>query len=147
MKTLLPTSLLIVSLSRFACGPASAPSPTAPSLPTTTPTLPPALTPPPTLIPATPLPDLSKATTYSSDALGFRFDYPSFWNLQTDPEEPVDILLTSFDPASPPHKQEWDENTVRISFREVPAEEAPETLAEYLQEWGGHADTPIVTGS
>jgi len=128
-----------------ACGPAASPSPTAPSLPTATPTLPAAITPPPTLIPATPRPDLSVTSVFSSDALGLRFDYPSFWTLQTEPEEPADILLTSFDPASPPHKLEWDENTVRISFREVPADESPETLAEYLQEWGGHADAAGLT--
>ena len=81
---------------------------------------------------ATPQPSPTPGkTTYDSLALGIMFEYPSSWILQVHPSEPVDLVLTSFDPANPPHKLAWDETTVKMSIRFLPAATAPDTLDKW----------------
>ncbi len=41
------------------------------------------------------------------------------------------MLLTSYDPASPPHKLEWDETIVSIGIRLIP----PEIVLDSIDRW------------
>lgn len=68
-------------------------------------------------------------TTYKSANLGIQFSYPEDWYLNEladskdifgAPTQVPSILLTSFDPASPPHKLEWTEQTISMQFRSQP---------------------------
>jgi hypothetical protein len=77
-----------------------------------------------------PSPDL---VAYHSSELGIAFDYPRDWHLQEAPSEPVDLLLTSFDPASPPHKLEWNDTTVSLGIRSAAGEPAAGSLETWLQ--------------
>ncbi len=71
--------------------------------------------------------------THSDDRLNITFDYPSDWYLQESPEETVDVLLTSYDPGSPPHKLEWDSTTVMIGIRGIPPELASDSLETWIE--------------
>lgn len=87
---------------------------------------------PSSAIPVTPEPGPTPFnSTYMDPALGIMFEYPSNWILQTQPREPADLVLTSFDPANPPHKLEWDEGTIKMEIRFLPAARAPATLDEW----------------
>jgi hypothetical protein len=85
------------------------------------------------------LPFTSSATTstgtdtYHGDLLGITFDYPCGWYLQDVPEEPFDVLLTSYNPASPPHKLEWNEDTVSIGIRLLPVELSSDSLEVWVK--------------
>lgn len=57
---------------------------------------------------------VSETTTYASAAFGIELAYPTNWYLQDTGEG---ILLTSFDPANPPHKLEWTSSTASLEFR------------------------------
>ncbi|HEY42980.1 MAG TPA: hypothetical protein G4O11_03250 [Anaerolineae bacterium] len=71
--------------------------------------------------------------TYRGDLLSITFDYPSGWFLQDVPEEPFEVLLTSYDPASPPHKLEWNEDTVSIRIRLLPVELSSDSLEVWVE--------------
>ena len=63
---------------------------------------------------------------YQSSPFGIQFSYPEAWYLQelsssqdiwgVTQQVPA-ILLTSFDPANPPHKLEWTDQTASIQIR------------------------------
>jgi hypothetical protein len=71
---------------------------------------------------------------YRGDRLNITFDYPRGWYLQEAPDEPIDVLLTSYDPASPPHKLEWDDTIVSIGIRLIPPEIAPDSLDRWIED-------------
>lgn len=65
-------------------------------------------------------------TTYKSANMGIQFSYPEDWYLKEFvdskdifgvPTQVPSILLTSFEPANPPHKLEWTEQTISMQFR------------------------------
>jgi hypothetical protein len=84
---------------------------------------------PPTLSPIpvpSSVPIISGAQkVYQSSSFGIQFSYPEAWFLQelsssqdiwgVTQQAPA-ILLTSFDPANPPHKLEWTDQTVSIQI-------------------------------
>jgi hypothetical protein len=72
-------------------------------------------------------------STYRGDMLGITFDYPSGWYFQDVPEEPFEVLLTSYDPTSPPHKLEWDEDTVSIRIRLLPIALSSDSLDIWVE--------------
>ena len=87
--------------------------------PTLTPIYSPSTT--PTLIPsATP----STLTTFPGGTIGVMFDYPAHWHLR---ESSVGLgytaTVTTFHPDHRPHKLEWTENTMELTFAYVPAAE------------------------
>ncbi len=78
-------------------------------------------------------------TTYKSANLGIQFSYPEDWYLNEfadskdifgAPTQVPSILLTSFDPANPPHKSEWNEQTIGMQFRSQ-----PRTFPNSFEEW------------
>ena len=72
--------------------------------------------------------------SYTSTTLGIAFEYPGSWVVSEDVSEaPNNLLLTSFDPASPPHKLEWDNKTVSIDIRQLPFETAPQDLDAWAE--------------
>ena len=75
---------------------------------------------------------MTSSTTYRDSRLGITFDYPSGWHLQDAPAEPVDVLL-SYEPASSPHKLEWDATTVSIGVRAAPAELTSDSLDTWVE--------------
>jgi hypothetical protein len=75
----------------------------------------------------------SRINTYRGDMLGITFDYPSGWYLQDIPEEPFELLLTSYDPTSPPHKLEWDEDTVSLRIRLLPISLFSDSLDVWIE--------------
>ena len=116
------TGLLVVSCnagSRLSA-PASDQAPTSPPeiIDTATP-------PAPTAFPST----MPTSTSYQNGSLGISLDYPATWHVQEEiPDQPFAVLIASFDPASPPHKLEWDSQTVSINIRLLPQENAPPDL-------------------
>jgi len=119
-------AIFILGITIVACNPTTL----SPS-PNTTPTL--------TLIKTAQLTIVSSVTpssvrtNYRGDRFGITFDYPSGWHLTENPEEPVDVLLTSYDPAFPPHKLEWDDTTVRIAIRVISPEDASDSLEMWAE--------------
>jgi hypothetical protein len=75
----------------------------------------------------------TETKTYSQGRLGITFDYPAGWYLQDSPTDPAEVILTSFDPASPPHKLEWDETTIRIEIRSTPRELTSDSFDEWVE--------------
>ena len=86
--------------------------------------VPPTLTPIP--VPSS-VPIISGARkVYQSPSFGIQFSYPEAWYLQeltssqdiwgVTQQVPA-ILLTSFDPANPPHKLEWTDQTASMQIR------------------------------
>jgi len=81
-------------------------------------------------IPATlPVNNASGQKAYQSSSFGIQFSYPEAWYLQEETssqdiwgvsQQVPAILLTSFDPANPPHKLEWTNQTVSTQFRMLP---------------------------
>lgn len=55
----------------------------------------------------------SAQTLYQSPSLEIQFSYPAAWYLR---ETPGVVTLTSFDPAYPPHKLEWTDQTVSMQL-------------------------------
>jgi hypothetical protein len=89
---------------------------------------------PPPAATLTPVPIVTtSSTTYRDSRLGIAFDYPSGWHLQDAPAGPVDVLLTSYEPASPPHKLEWNATTVSIGIRSVPTELTSNSLDTWVE--------------
>ncbi len=102
--------------------------------------------PPATYIPLpepSPVPVILSATQimYLNPNLGIQFIYPETWHLQelpssTDvwgkPTQIQAISLTSFDPAHPPHKLEWTEQTARMQFRVLPLAMQPASLDDWV---------------
>jgi hypothetical protein len=131
MRTILGlTAIFLTGLSLFACS-----TSLVPASPTPTPTAP---------LPTSPgqtankddLPTAtvsSTADTYLSSQLGIAVEYPIGWYVQDAPAEPVDVLLTSYDPADPPHKLEWGPTTISIGIRSMPPEEAPDSLETWME--------------
>jgi len=71
---------------------------------------------------------------YSSAILGIKFSYPESWYLQeSTPDQPASIIVTSFDPANPPHKLEWTDQTISMQFRLIPAGSVPEALDAWVE--------------
>jgi hypothetical protein len=62
----------------------------------------------PSLLPTAPF-----QTLYQSPSLGIQFSYPSAWYRN---ETNNGVTLTSFDPAKPPHKLEWTDQTISMQF-------------------------------
>lgn len=56
------------------------------------------------------------ATNRYESPFGFTFEYPAEWILRESQEALTAVQLTSYDPASPPHKLEWDQTTIRIDI-------------------------------
>jgi hypothetical protein len=131
MRTILGlTAIFLTGLLLFACS-----TSLVPASPTPTPTAP---------LPTSPgqtankddLPTAtvsSTADTYLSSQLGIAVEYPIGWYVQDAPAEPVDVLLTSYDPADPPHKLEWGPTTVSIGIRAMPPEEALDSLETWME--------------
>jgi hypothetical protein len=131
MRTILGLiAVLLAGLSLFACS-----TSLVPASPTPTPTAP---------LPTSPgqtsnkddLPTAtvsSTADTYLASQLGIAVEHPIGWYVQDAPAEPVDVLLTSYDPADPPHKLEWGPTTVSIGIRAIPTEEAPDSLETWME--------------
>lgn len=88
---------------------------------------------------STPLPSPDRIA-YQSSELGIAFEYPRDWYLQEAPSEPVDLLLTSFDPAAPPHKLEWNDTTVSLGIRSAAGEPAAASLETWLRSKGQEAE-------
>lgn len=73
-------------------------------------------------------------TNYQNHSLGISLDYPAVWHVQEEiPDQPFAVLIASFDPASPPHKLEWDSQTVSISLRLLPQENTPQDLNSWAE--------------
>ncbi len=54
---------------------------------------------------------------YLNPNMGIQFSYPESWYLQELPSgQPSIVTVTSFDPAFPPHKLEWTDQTASIQF-------------------------------
>lgn len=75
----------------------------------------------------------SRTNTYRGDLLGISLEYPSGWYLQDVSEEPFEVHLTSYDPASPPHKLEWNADTVSIEIRLLPVELSSDSLEVWVE--------------
>jgi hypothetical protein len=75
----------------------------------------------------------STVDTHLASQLGIAVKYPIGWYVQDAPAEPVDVLLTSYDPADPPHKLEWGPTTASIGIRAMPPEEAPDSLETWVE--------------
>lgn len=80
--------------------------------------------------------------TYLNSSLGIQFSYPDVWYLMelTDskdifgvPAQVPAILLTSFDPANPPHKLEWTEQTISMQFRIQPIGTRPNSFENWVE--------------
>lgn len=116
--------------------PTQEPSPTAQppteEPPTLTPSLPASEEPltPTAASPAT----LTTTKSIRSSSPDVSLEYPESWYVQENPASaPFSLLITSFNPASPPHKLEWDSQTVSIGIREIPAGEAPVDLDAWAE--------------
>jgi len=124
------TGLLIISCnaaSRLLAPTSTPPSPPSHEIITATP-----LAPTVTAIPP--------ATTYQNTSLGIILDYPATWHLQDDiQDQPFTIQITSFDPASPPHKLEWDDQTVSITIHMISQENVPQDLNSWAESAKGKA--------
>ena len=91
----------------------------------------------------TPIPDGSSQpenstpqNAYSGSILGIQFRYPENWYLQEYAEDQSpSVLVTSFDPANPPHKLEWNDQTISIHIHLLPAGSVPQSL----EAWGESA--------
>jgi len=82
--------------------------------------------------------DLSVLSTYQkiyqSTALGIQFDLPENWYLQEFTDAQIaTVVVTSFDPANPPHKLEWTDQTISMQFRRLPAGSAPQNLDAWVE--------------
>ncbi len=80
--------------------------------------------------------------TYKSSSLGIQFSYPEVWYLNEFadskdifgvPTLVPSILLTSFEPANPPHKLEWTEQTISMQFRGQPIGTRPNSFENWLE--------------
>lgn len=77
---------------------------------------------------------LPSLTTYKNTTLSIILDYPATWYLQDEiPDQPLTVQLTSFDPASPPHKLEWDAQTMSINIHMIPQENSPQDLNTWAE--------------
>lgn len=91
---------------------------------------------------STPLGFPNALATYQSSNLGIQFSYPEVWYLNEfadskdifgEPTQVPSILLTSFDPANPPHKLEWSEQTISMQFRGQPIETRPNAFEKWVE--------------
>jgi hypothetical protein len=83
---------------------------------------------------ATPSEALPATKTFQSPALGLSLEYPEAWYIQEGaPGEANGVLITSYDPASPPHKLEWDSQTVSIGIQLIAFEAAPPSLDAWVE--------------
>jgi len=71
---------------------------------------------------------------YLSSTLGIQFSFPESWHLQEHAEgQPAILTVTSFDPANPPHKLEWTDQTISMQFRLVAEDIIPQDLDAWVQ--------------
>jgi hypothetical protein len=91
-------------------------------------------TPAPIPVPSS-LPAISTSQKiYLNPTLGIQFIYPDDWHLQEITEsQPATVIVTSFDPANPPHKLEWNDQTVSMQLRLLPAGSVPQNLGAWLE--------------
>lgn len=83
---------------------------------------------------AAPTDEPQETSNYNTPTMGIAFDYPSTWIVsEALPGEPNGILLTSYDPTSPPHKLEWDDQTVSINIRQISPESVPQDLDSWVE--------------
>jgi len=88
-----------------------------------------------------PLAALTTTKSIQSSSPDVSLEYPAAWYVQENPASaPYSLLITSFDPASPPHKLEWDNQTVSIGIREIPAGEVPPDLDAWAEKSKGEAE-------
>jgi hypothetical protein len=80
------------------------------------------------------LPVLSATNSeLQSSKLGIHFSYPGSWHLQdlTAGQTPT-VVLSSFDPAQPPHKLERNEHTISMQLRLLQAGSVPDDFDGWL---------------
>jgi hypothetical protein len=66
--------------------------------------------------------------------LSFGLEVPQGWYVQENtPTGSESLVITSFDPASPPHKLEWDSQTVSIEIIPISPEFAPTSLDAWVE--------------
>ncbi|NOH02698.1 MAG: hypothetical protein HND47_12430 [Chloroflexi bacterium] len=91
---------------------------------------------------STPLGFPNALATYKSSSLGIHFSYPEVWYLNEladskdifgAPTQVPAILLTSFEPANPPHKLEWTEQTISLQFRGQPIGTRPNSFENWVE--------------
>jgi hypothetical protein len=71
---------------------------------------------------------------YLDPIIGIQFSYPGNWYFQDSTNsQPTAIIVTSFDPANPPHKLEWSDQTVSMQFHLLPAGSAPQNLDAWVE--------------
>ncbi|MGW8250918.1 MAG: hypothetical protein ACWGO1_09770, partial [Anaerolineales bacterium] len=88
-----------------------------------------------TPVPATSTPPSvsASANTFQNSSLGIQFIYPKSWHIQDlTTSQPPAVILSSFDPASPPHKLEWNEQTVSMQIQLVPTSSMPDSLEGWV---------------
>lgn len=72
--------------------------------------------------------------TYSGSILGIQFRYPENWYLQElIDNQPPSVLVTSYDPANPPHKLEWNDQTISIHLHLRPARSVLQSLDAWVK--------------
>lgn len=90
---------------------------------------------------STPLAFPGALSTYTNSSLGIQFNYPEVWYLEEMadskdifgmPTQVPSILLTSFDPANPPHKLEWNGQTISMQIRSQPIGTQPNSFEHWV---------------
>jgi len=71
---------------------------------------------------------------YLNSILGIQFSYPAAWYIQElfSSQFPV-VMVTSFDPAYPPHKLEWTDQTISMKFSSSPLGTRPNSLDNWAE--------------
>jgi hypothetical protein len=91
---------------------------------------------------STPVDSPTALTIYKSTNTGIQFSYPEVWYLSEFadskdifglPMQVPSILLTSFDPANPPHKLDWTEQTISMQFRGQPIGTRPSSFEHWVE--------------
>jgi hypothetical protein len=71
---------------------------------------------------------------YLDPIIGIQFSYPDTWYLQDFTEsQSAAVIVTSFDPANPPHKLVWTNQTISMQFRLLTGGFVPQNLDSWVE--------------